>query len=125
MYKGCRSPDEADRAGFPCSEYEFPADGIAFKGKLVFKKWGKNTNLICYFDTAAGERRKLCVYFSSDDKRTYRPKRSDTNMKEMPLGTEWEITYHITNNKKTMWLTANEINRIYPDADESSKLQLE
>jgi len=108
MKNGCRSEKEADEMGFPYADYQFPPDGDSFTGTLVFKKWAKKTaSLICYFDTDGGEKLKLCVWFSGDDSRTYRPKRSDVNMKEADLNTKWAVTYLITKNGKTVWLTAD------------------
>ena len=109
MYKDNRSQKEADEMGFPSSDYLFPSDGNTFTGTLILKKWSKTKALICYFDTDSGEKLKLCVWFSGDDTRTYRPKRSDINFKEVNLNTKWEVTYLITKSGKTMWLTADQI----------------
>lgn len=109
MYMDNRSQNESDEIGFPSADYKFPSNGDTFTGTLVFKKWSKTKALICYFDTDNGEKLKLCVWFSGDDTRTYRPKRSDINMKEVKLNTRWTVTYIITKSGKTMWLTANQI----------------
>lgn len=109
MYKDNRSQKEADDMEFPSSKYLFPSDGTKFTGTLIFKKWSKTKALICYFDTDTGEKLKLCVWFSSDDSRTYRPKRSYINFKDVALNTKWKVTYLITKRGKTMWLTANQV----------------
>ena len=109
MYKDNRSHHEAEVMGFPSSNYLFPADGNTFTGTLIFKKWSRTKALVCYFDTDTGEKKKLCVWFSSDETRTYRPKRSDINFKEVKLNTKWGVTYLIIRSGKTMWLTANQI----------------
>ena len=109
MYMDNRSINEADEMGFLSSEYLFPSNGSTFTGTLIFKKWSKTKALVCYFDTDSGEKLKLCVWFSGDDTRTYRPKRTDINFKEVTLNTKWKVTYLITKSGKTMWLTAEEI----------------
>lgn len=109
MSKDCRSQNQADDMGFPSADYSFPSDGDTFTGKLVFKKWSKQPSLICYFDTDNSEKLKLCVWFSGNDKYTYRPKKSDVNMKEVDVNTKWKVTYLITKSGKTMWLTADEL----------------
>jgi len=109
MYKNNRSQKEVNEMGFPSSDYLFPSYGNTFTGTLILKKWSKTKALIGYFDTDSGEKLKLCVWFSGNDSRTYRPKRSDINFKEVNLNTKWEVTYLITKTGKTMWLTADQI----------------
>lgn len=111
MRNGCYSHNEADNIGFPYFDYQFPTEGGTFNGTLVFKKWSRKatTSLTCYFDTDKGERLKLCVWFSYSDSRSYRPKESDVNMKEVKLNTKWQISYRITKSAKTMWLTADQL----------------
>ena len=109
MYMDNRSPKEADDMGFPSADYHFPPDGSSFTGTLIFKKWSKYKSLVCYFETDSGEKLKLCAWFSGNDAKTYRPKKSDVNMKEVKLNTRWSITYLITKSGKTMWLTADQI----------------
>lgn len=65
--------------------------------------------MTCYFDTDNGERLKLCVWFSYDDSRSYRPKESDVDMKKAELNTKWRISHLITKSGKTKWLTADQV----------------
>ena len=111
MSNGNYSQNQADDIGFPYFDYEFPNGGGTFTGTLVFKKWSKkaSTSLICYFDTDDGEKLKMCVWFSYDDERTYRPKQSDVDMKKAELNTKWQISHSISRSGKTIWLTADPI----------------
>lgn len=97
------SKKQVEELGFPSAEYQFPKKSGMFTGTLVMKKWSDSSGLICYFDTEQGEKVKLCVWFRSDPKRTYRPTKSDLDLSMVELGTRICAKYTITQKGKTRW----------------------
>ncbi len=95
---------------FPREQYTFPTGNGNFNGTLAMKMWSDKQGLICYFDTDNNEKFKLCVWFSNNDDKSYRPKQSTVDISYLEIGTKCIITYE-NKNGKTVWL----------DVDVSSK----
>lgn len=92
--------------GFPMSDYDFPQGEGSFTGTLVMKRWNKQNGLICYFNTTDGYKYKLCVWFSHDAKRAYRPAKSEVDISYVEIGSVVKVTYGLTRNGKSKWLEA-------------------
>ena len=92
--------------GFPMSDYDFPHGEGSFTGTLVMKRWNKQNGLICYYDTNDGYKYKLCVWFSHDEKRAYRPAKSEVDISYVEIGSVVKATYGLTRNGKSKWLEA-------------------
>ncbi|MBE6971760.1 MAG: hypothetical protein E7446_06535 [Ruminococcaceae bacterium] len=90
--------------GFPMADYDFPHGEGSFTGTLVMKRWNKQNGLICYFDTDDGYKYKLCVWFKHDEKRAYRPSKSDIDISYIEIGTRLTATYGLTRNGKSKWI---------------------
>lgn len=91
---------------FRCQDYQFPKGVGSFVGELVMKKWGKQRSLICYFDTKDGNAYKLCVWFSYEDERTYRPRQSDLDISMVEIGSILRVEYDESKSGKARWLKA-------------------
>ena len=91
---------------FPMDEYHFPLGDGCFVGKLVMKKWNRCNGLNCFFDTEDGRKFKVCVWFSDEAGRSYRPAYSDIDMSVQPIGTILRVKYKATRSGKTKWLEA-------------------
>ena len=70
------------------------------------KRWNKQNGLICYFNTTDGYKYKLCVWFSHDEKRAYRPAKSEVDISYVEIGSVVKVTYGLTRNGKSKWLEA-------------------
>lgn len=97
--------EQINELEFPVYDYEFPKGSGEFQGTMVMKKWSEKKCLICYFDTTDGEELKICVWYSENEARSYRPKQSDVDISELPLGCELKVGYAPTSTKKTRWDT--------------------
>ena len=92
--------------GFPAKDYAFPTGEGSFTGTLVMKKWNGKNALICYFDADDGAKYKLCVWFSYDVNRTYRPTNSTVDISYVDIGSTIKVAYGQTKNGKSKWLDA-------------------
>lgn len=90
--------------GFPSNDYEFPNKEGAFTGTLVMKKWNRQNGLMCYFDTNDGYKYKLCVWPDYDEKRAYRPIRSDVDITLIDIGAVIKVVHGLSKTKKSKWL---------------------
>ncbi len=90
---------------FPAGDYVFPSGDGTFVATLAVSRW-INKGLICYFDTDCGRKYKLCVWFSYDPARSFRPAESDLDISELPFRTRMRISYCRTRKGKAKWLTA-------------------
>ena len=101
------SKQQVKRSGFPTGEYTFPQGSGSFVGELVLKMWNNNNALVCYFDTTEGEKYKLCVWFSYDANRSYRPQHSPLDLSYVDIGTSLYVEYdRFPNGYATRWLKA-------------------
>ena len=100
------SKKEIVEMGFPSAEYKFPDDPGEKICTLTMKQWGKQDVLICYFDTENGEKLKLCVWFSRNDIRSYRPRNSDLDISYVELGSRMRVVYDLTASGKSRFLDA-------------------
>lgn len=91
---------------FPMDEYTFPLGDGCFVGKLVMKKWNRCNGLNCFFDTEDGQKFKVCVWFSHEAERSYRPAYSDIDMSVQQIGTVMRVKFKATASGKTKWLEA-------------------
>ncbi|MFV0497573.1 MAG: hypothetical protein ACK5L0_05315 [Candidatus Fimivivens sp.] len=89
--------------GFPVGKYNFPTESGDFVGTLIMKKWSDSKGLICYFITKQEEKLKLCVWYKYDNKRSYRPTKSDIDISYVELGTKLYVKYIVTKKGKTRW----------------------
>lgn len=122
MNKRGYSIKEVDEMGFPIWDYDFPAGRGEFTGTLVLKRWNEHLALICYFDTDQGEKLKLCIWFKYDNERTYRPRNSDLDVSEIPLGSRVQVTFEPSGTgKSTVWLSASVMERYVPQQEQTGK----
>ena len=107
------SKRQIEEMHFPKSDYFFPTEENTVTAKLVMKEWGQKANLICYFDVKDGSKIKLCVWFNSDDNKTYRPKKASINFKEVKLNTDWIVSFTLSKQGLTNWINAIPLNKDY------------
>ena len=67
----CR--DHVAEMGFSTKDYRPPTNAGECDVTLSMKEWGHRKDLICYLDTEDGEKLALCVEFSINSERCYRP----------------------------------------------------
>ena len=100
------SKDHAIEMGYPLPDYRFPEQPGECDATLTLKVWGQRKDLLCYFDTNAGEKLLLCVWFSIDSSRSYRPRECDLDMSYVEIGSRMRIRYGLSESGKSRFLGA-------------------
>ena len=67
----CR--DHVAEICFSTKDYRPPTNAGECDATLSMKEWGHRKDMICYLDTEDGEKLSLCVEFSINSERCYRP----------------------------------------------------
>ena len=106
MQRRAYSKKEIEEMEFPVTDYLFPDTPGEATATLVMKQWGKQGVLICYFDTDDGRKLKLCVWFSRNDARSYRPRHSDLDLSYIGISSRMNIAYDLTASGKSRFLEA-------------------
>lgn len=91
---------------FSGGDYHFPTGGGEFIGILAMKKWTGENALVCYFDAEDGSKYKLCVWFSYNTNRTYRPAESDLDISHVEIGSKLRVVYGPNSKGNAKWLDA-------------------
>lgn len=107
--KRCYTVVDMVDMGFCRRLYSFPEEPGAKFATLVMKEWGKNINVICYFDTDDGQKIMLSAYRDGKKGEIYTPKESAIDMSYAPLGSRWKIQYTLDKKNRTKWLVAEPI----------------
>jgi hypothetical protein len=88
-----------------------PTPDGAWKGKLVFKSWGKKTNLHCFFKNLdTQEQHCISAFRSRNGSRTYAAKDGFVDFSESGIeGRIYKIQTGVNSKGNTSWLSAIEM----------------
>jgi hypothetical protein len=85
-----------------------PAPDGAWRGRLIFKAWGKKTNLHCFFENLeSGKTHSLCAFRSRDGSRRYSAKDGGVDFSEPGIeGRIYELQTGLNRKNNPAWTSA-------------------